>query len=167
MSGLRHAITKLADIHFPANATAARRIIDMGENPANVHMLGCPSIDIANAIDYGAKLDFQPEIKYRGVGPQINTSESYCVALFHSDTNSVQETEENAEVLLSVLDAHEHKVQTYWFWPNIDAGSEALSKALRRYREKNPQKRMHFIQNMSPEDFFEIMLSFGFRNRKF
>lgn len=153
---VRHANTKLADIHFPANVNAARRIIDMGESPSSVHMFGCPSIDIAKDINYGTKLDFQPEKKYRGVGPKINTNKNYCVAMFHSDTNSIHETAKHTEVLLSVLDAYEHKLQTYWFWPNIDAGSEALSKVLRRYREKNPQKRLHFIQNMSPEDFLKL-----------
>lgn len=42
---MRHAITKLAHIHFPATQTSADRIIKMGEDPASVHVVGSPAID--------------------------------------------------------------------------------------------------------------------------
>jgi UDP-hydrolysing UDP-N-acetyl-D-glucosamine 2-epimerase len=42
---MRHAITKLAHLHLPATALSAERIIRMGENPANVHVVGSPAID--------------------------------------------------------------------------------------------------------------------------
>src|SRR5205809_910666 len=43
---IRHAITKLAHIHFPANREAADRIIRLGEHPDAVHVVGCPRIDL-------------------------------------------------------------------------------------------------------------------------
>ena len=43
---IRHAITKLAHVHFPANQDAADRIIRLGEDPATVHVVGCPRIDL-------------------------------------------------------------------------------------------------------------------------
>lgn len=42
---MRHAMTKMANIHFPATQTSAERIIKMGEEPANVHVVGSSSID--------------------------------------------------------------------------------------------------------------------------
>jgi UDP-hydrolysing UDP-N-acetyl-D-glucosamine 2-epimerase len=42
---MRHAMTKLAHIHFPATQTSAERIIKMGEDPARVHVVGSPAID--------------------------------------------------------------------------------------------------------------------------
>ncbi len=47
---MRHAITKLAHIHFPATQTSAERIIKMGEDPAHVHVVGSPAIDGLDAI---------------------------------------------------------------------------------------------------------------------
>lgn len=41
----RHAITKLSHLHFPTTEEAARRILQMGEDPARVHMCGSPSVD--------------------------------------------------------------------------------------------------------------------------
>ena len=42
---VRHAITKLAHIHFPTTELSKQRLIQMGENPKNIHVVGCPSID--------------------------------------------------------------------------------------------------------------------------
>jgi UDP-hydrolysing UDP-N-acetyl-D-glucosamine 2-epimerase len=41
----RHAVTKLADVHFPTHHEAAKRIRAMGENPAMIFMHGSASID--------------------------------------------------------------------------------------------------------------------------
>src|SRR5262245_19589653 len=43
---IRHAVTKLAHLHFPANAQAAARIIRMGEDADRVHVVGCPRVDL-------------------------------------------------------------------------------------------------------------------------
>src|SRR5713101_8340991 len=47
---IRHAVTKFAHIHFPANAQAAERIVRMGEDPRTVHVVGCPRVDLVAEI---------------------------------------------------------------------------------------------------------------------
>src|SRR4029077_12904126 len=47
---IRHAVTKLAHIHFPANDRAAKRIIGMGEDADRVHVVGCPRVDLVAEI---------------------------------------------------------------------------------------------------------------------
>ncbi len=42
---MRHAITKLAHVHFPASPESAQRILGLGEHPATVHLVGSPAID--------------------------------------------------------------------------------------------------------------------------
>ena len=37
---IRHAVTKMAHLHFCATKTAARRIVQMGEDPQSVHVVG-------------------------------------------------------------------------------------------------------------------------------
>ena len=44
---MRHAITKMAWLHFPATATAARRIEQLGEDPARVFTVGALGVDNA------------------------------------------------------------------------------------------------------------------------
>ena len=48
---IRHAITKLAHIHFPASVEAAQRIERLGEPSASIHMVGASSMDILRSID--------------------------------------------------------------------------------------------------------------------
>jgi UDP-N-acetylglucosamine 2-epimerase (non-hydrolysing)/GDP/UDP-N,N'-diacetylbacillosamine 2-epimerase (hydrolysing) len=42
---IRHAISKMAHIHFPSNADAGKRLMAMGENPDHVHIVGSPGLD--------------------------------------------------------------------------------------------------------------------------
>lgn len=42
---LRHAITKLSHIHFPATAGAGKRILRLGEEPWRVYVSGAPALD--------------------------------------------------------------------------------------------------------------------------
>jgi len=55
---VRHAVTKLADMHFVCTAKAAERVIRMGENPSTVFMTGCPSIDLASEVLKDPTLNF-------------------------------------------------------------------------------------------------------------
>ena len=66
---VRHAITKLAHIHFPATERAKDFILRLGEDPSSVYLTGCPAIDLVAESDL--KLD--PDIfkKYGGVGEEI------------------------------------------------------------------------------------------------
>ena len=52
---IRHAVTKLCHLHFPATEDAAQRIIRMGEDPARVHVVGCPYVDLIKTLDYQSK----------------------------------------------------------------------------------------------------------------
>ena len=49
-------------------------------------------------------------------------------------------------------------IPTIIFWPNVDAGSDAISKAIREFREKYKLKDIHFFRNFTPEDFLALLL---------
>src|SRR5690606_2559655 len=69
---VRHAITKLSDIHLVTTPMAAERVIKMGENPESVFTTSCPSIDLAKEVFLNPNLDFDPIKKYGGLGADIN-----------------------------------------------------------------------------------------------
>ena len=76
---VRHANTKLADIHLVASKDAKNRVLKMGENPAKVFNTGCPSIDLAKEIQDSPALNFDPIAKYGGVGTDIDWKSGYIV----------------------------------------------------------------------------------------
>lgn len=149
---VRHAVTKLAHLHFAATERAADYLIRMGENPAMVHCTGCPSIDIVANIDLTMPDDLF--VRYKGVGPDLNPKGPYIVVLQHPVTteyghgfSQIQET------LKAVASIH---MQTVWLWPNVDAGSDEISKGLRMFREKQSPDYVHFYRNFTPEDYARL-----------
>jgi len=64
---VRHAATKMAHLHFPSNATAARRLLHMGEEPWRVHCVGDPALDaflhgsFPDRSQLARELEFEPD----------------------------------------------------------------------------------------------------------
>src|SRR3954452_9150324 len=65
---VRHAVTKLSNLHLVSTEQAAERVIRMGEISERVFVTGCPSVDLAVEILEEPKLSFDPFTKYGGVG---------------------------------------------------------------------------------------------------
>ena len=155
---VRHANTKLADLHMVASEDAKQRVLKMGENPNMVFNTGCPSIDIANEIKNNATLDFDPIEKYGGVGVDINwKKEGYLVVMQHPVTTEYKTARKDVEETLHAI--HELNIPTFWFWPNVDAGSDGTSSGIRSFREIHQPKNIHFFKNMEPNDFLKLLVN--------
>jgi UDP-hydrolysing UDP-N-acetyl-D-glucosamine 2-epimerase len=152
---VRHAITKLSDYHFVASADAYKRVIRLGEEKDIVFNTGCPSIDLAAGIIKGSSLHFNPFEKYSGVGNKFNYSDGYLVVLQHPVTTEYLQSQEHIEITLSAI--HEIGLPTFWFWPNVDAGSDGTSKGIRLFREDCINNKIHFFKNMEPMDFLKLI----------
>lgn len=147
---VRDSITKLADVHFPATSAAAQRLVDMGEAEEFIFECGCPSIDLAHRID-PSKTE-ESLAKYRGAGTPIDWKSPYLLMLQHPVTTSYgsgyDQTMQTLEALQEFPD-----LQKVVMWPNIDAGSDDVSKAIRHYRETHPNEEMFLMKNFAPEDY--------------
>jgi UDP-hydrolysing UDP-N-acetyl-D-glucosamine 2-epimerase len=152
---VRHANTKLADIHFVTSDDAKQRVIKMGEDPDYVYNTGCPSIDLAAEVVKNSSLDFDPFKKYGGVGQQFDYNNGYLVVMQHPVTTEYASAREDVLKTLRVID--ELKVPTFWFWPNVDAGADGTSSGIRSYREHHDLKHIHFFKNMEPLDFLKLL----------
>jgi UDP-hydrolysing UDP-N-acetyl-D-glucosamine 2-epimerase len=152
---VRHAVTKLSDLHFVATKKAAERVIRMGEEPAKVFVTGCPSIDLAAEVLLNPKLDFDPFKKYGGVGGQANLSTGYLVVIQHPVTTEYEQAKQHIfETLHAVRD---NELPALWFWPNVDAGSDGTSNGIRTFRELEKPGNIHFFKNMAPTDFLRLI----------
>jgi UDP-hydrolysing UDP-N-acetyl-D-glucosamine 2-epimerase len=154
---VRHAVTKLSNLHMVSNQRAAQRVLQMGETPASVHVTGCPSIDLAARVAAEGENDFDvyAEMGGAGVGRPFGRNEDYLVVMQHPVT-----TEHEASVVQveKTLYAINHLgISTFWFWPNVDAGSDGTSAAIRRYREAHDPEHIYFLKNLSPENFLRLL----------
>ncbi|MFN4164161.1 MAG: UDP-N-acetylglucosamine 2-epimerase [Ferrovibrio sp.] len=150
---VRHAITKLAHIHFPASQRAAENVIRMGEDPARVFMTGCPSMDLLSEIDLTLPADFFH--RSSGVGPSLDEAAPYLVVLQHPVTTEYGDAYRQIEETLKAV--QRTGMQVAWLWPNVDAGSDQISKRLRIFRERNPGAQIHFFKNFSAEDYARLI----------
>jgi UDP-hydrolysing UDP-N-acetyl-D-glucosamine 2-epimerase len=152
---VRHAVTKLADVHFVATEKSAERVIRMGEDPSRVYVTGCPSIDIAAEILEQPQLDFDPFEKYGGVGQRVDLSEGYVVVMQHPVTTEYKMARHHVNETLAAMKNIDRPV--LWFWPNVDAGSDGTSRGIRAFREAHNPDNFHFFKNMSPHDFLRLI----------
>ena len=153
---VRHANTKLADIHLVASKDASERVIKMGEDPHYVINTGCPSMDLAKEVFEDSELDFDPLEKYGGVGEIGNwEKEGYLVVMQHPVTTEYTHAREHVEATLKAVE--NLNIPTFWFWPNVDAGADGTSNGIRAYREQQHPKNIRFFKNMEPNDFLKLI----------
>jgi UDP-hydrolysing UDP-N-acetyl-D-glucosamine 2-epimerase len=152
---VRHAVTKLADVHFVSNERAAENVRRMGERAETVHVTGGPDIDLAAQIK--AQGDGVADVfeRFGGVGEQLDLSEGYVVVVQHPVTTSYAEARRQVWKTLEAM--HQVGLPTLWFWPNVDAGSDGTSKGIRIFREQHRPANMHFFRNLPPEDFLHLV----------
>ncbi len=152
---VRHAVTKLSNLHFASTRQAAERLTRMGEEPSSIFVTGCPSIDLAAEVTRKPELDFDPLERYGGVGVKLDLSSGYVVVMQHPVTTEYESArEQTVETLHAVRDLG---LSTFWFWPNVDAGSDGTSNAIRAFREAERPANIHFFKNFSPIDFLRLI----------
>jgi UDP-hydrolysing UDP-N-acetyl-D-glucosamine 2-epimerase len=150
---VRHACTKLSHVHFPATEQSAKVIEQLGEDPDSIFVTGCPSIDIAKqATDIPISNVLS---NYKGVGNELNHNDEYFLVSQHSVTTNYLNARD--QILHTLNAVQKLDMQTIWLWPNIDSGSDAISKLLREFREQNVKNKITFYRNFSAEDYARIL----------
>ena len=152
---VRHAVSKLSNLHFAATRGAAERLIRMGEESSSVFVTGCPSIDLAAGVLEQPALDFNPFEKYGGVGTIADLSNGYLVVMQHPVTTQISESRLQITETLEAVEALD--MPALWFWPNVDAGSDEVSRGMRIFREKGRGAKFHYFKNMEPQDFLRLI----------
>ena len=151
---IRHATTKFADIHFPASKSAKERIIKLGENEKNVHLVGCPRIDLVREIIKENKSDFENIINL-GVGEKIDINKPFILVSQHPVTNEFGDGEKQInETLIAIKKIG---LQSIVLWPNADAGSDDIAKGIRKWREEGLDKNIRVFKNLPIKDYINLM----------
>jgi UDP-hydrolysing UDP-N-acetyl-D-glucosamine 2-epimerase len=153
---IRHAVTKLAHLHFPANPQAAARIVRMGEDPATVHVVGCPRIDVVAEIASGGSNGLDWEwLEREGVGGHLSPEEPFLLVAQHPVTTEYGEGERQiGETLAAVVGLG---MPAIVLWPNVDAGSEDVARGMRKFRERQHPEHVRFYKNFPVETFVRLM----------
>jgi UDP-N-acetylglucosamine 2-epimerase (non-hydrolysing)/GDP/UDP-N,N'-diacetylbacillosamine 2-epimerase (hydrolysing) len=123
---LRHAITKLSHIHFPATPGSARRLVKLGEDRRRIHQVGSPGLD--GIVHRAAKPAVMAE-KF----PQLSRGE-FALIVLHPTDNRKEVEFDRAGIMLSAA-ATAGIAQTVVVYPNSDPGSRQIIRCWRQRRE--------------------------------
>jgi len=104
---IRHAITKFAHIHFPANEDSRNRIIKMGEDEKYVFNVGCPRIDlVANELKNDSYVALKDLFSaYGGVGKGFDIEHPYLLVSQHPVTTEYGKNRKQIEQTLRALES--------------------------------------------------------------
>ena len=157
---IRHAITKLAHLHFPATELAKQNIIRMGENPAHVFNFGCPRIDAVKAfLERGYTDELSNFTSTEGIGDVFDINEPFLLISQHPVTTEYGSGESQINETLEAVHAvqEEHDILAVLLWPNADAGTEDIARGIRKIREKHALKRFHAFKNFPLPLYVHLM----------
>ena len=128
---IRHAVTKMSHLHFVSNEEARNRLIQLGEIPDAIHVIGSPDMDVM----VSSKLPSLAEAKTHY---EIHF-DHYAVLMFHPVTTELHLMEQAANDLFKAADMSD--TNFIGIYPNNDAGSELIMKALDGY-QSHPRFRV-------------------------
>lgn len=142
---IRHAITKLSNIHFAVTKKSKERIIKMGEVPKYVFLTGSPSIDevISQKITNKKELEKKYHIKF----------ENLVLLVQHPITT--QHTQSQKEIMNSLNAIIKFKKNIIAISPNSDAGGMKILETLKEYSKK--YEFLKFFQSLPRNDYLGIL----------
>lgn len=145
---MRHAITKLAHLHFVSAEGHRRRVIQMGENPACVHLVGAPGLD---NVAFLKLLDRTATEKLVG----MKLREPVFLATYHPATLGALSPELAMKELLDALDMFPSS-SVVLTMPNADAGGRAVG-ALAMAHAKANEGRVAFVKSLGQTGYLSMM----------
>jgi UDP-hydrolysing UDP-N-acetyl-D-glucosamine 2-epimerase len=151
---IRHTITKLAHIHFPATEQSRERILRMGEDPRYVFRVGCPTIDVLKNMDFTIDENIF-ERNGKGYGDPLDFTKPYLLVLQHPVTTEYERARRDMEETIAAIRAI--NMPTLFFWPNVDAGSDGASAAVREFLKNPGLPALRIFKHFTPEDFYRVL----------
>jgi UDP-N-acetylglucosamine 2-epimerase (non-hydrolysing)/GDP/UDP-N,N'-diacetylbacillosamine 2-epimerase (hydrolysing) len=120
----RHAITKLANIHFPATKKSSDRIVRMGEDEWRVHQVGSPALDV---------ILNEPLLSAKALTKELdlNLSQPLILLIQHSVTTQADKAPKQMRKTLEAVT--EAGYPTVLIYPNSDAGGRKMIEVIKEY----------------------------------
>jgi len=128
---IRHAITKMSQIHFTSTETYRNRVIQMGENKANVFNVGAPGIDNIVNLKLLIKKELEEELGWE-------FGDKSALFTYHPVTLDISNAEEDiANILENIKKSNLNVLFTY---ANADDSGRVINNKIELFCQENPQK---------------------------
>lgn len=134
---MRHAITKMAHVHFVTNAQSAQRVRQLGEDPEYVHNVGSPGLD---------HLKRRPLLDRAALEERLGAKlgKRNLLITFHPVTLETDNGEAQLTELLAALDGLDRSIALWFTLPNADSGGRAMGERVKSWVAANaPRARFY------------------------
>jgi UDP-N-acetylglucosamine 2-epimerase (hydrolysing) len=146
---IRHAVTKMSHVHFVANQSAMKRLIQLGEDENVVHIIGSPDIDVMNSNSLPSLVEVRRHY-------QIDFTE-YAVLAFHPVTTEVIDLRHQTRTILDALKRSERNYVV--IYPNNDFGAEII---IEEYKRIAANPKFKIFPSMRFEYFLTLLKNADF-----
>jgi GDP/UDP-N,N'-diacetylbacillosamine 2-epimerase (hydrolysing) len=134
---VRHAISKLATLHWVATDESRERLIRMGEHAERISVVGAPGLDGIEADAQAGEAGLKALLQERfGSVPA-----RFVLALMHPESASAVSAQEQTQMLAQTVEQMELPV--LWLKPNADSGSAGVLAALEHMQRGHVQIVAH------------------------
>jgi UDP-N-acetylglucosamine 2-epimerase (non-hydrolysing)/GDP/UDP-N,N'-diacetylbacillosamine 2-epimerase (hydrolysing) len=135
---VRHAMTKLAHLHFTTNQQASNRVLAMGEEPWRVHTVGFPAIDLIQVGNFASADEVRTRLGLDLSRPVVLFTQHSVTTEFYLAARQVTPSLEALERLAR------DGVQVVATFPNNDAGGQRIIAALEAWAARGiPNVQLH------------------------
>lgn len=128
---VRHAMTKLAHLHFTTNIQATNRILAMGEEAWRVHTVGFPAIDLISEGRYAGAEEVKTKLGLDLKRPLVLFTQHSVTTEFDQASNQL------APSLKAIEQIAKEGIQVILTYPNNDAGGSAIIEDLENLKSRN------------------------------
>ena len=152
---IRHCITKMSHIHFPSTELSAQRVQSLGENPENIFNVGCPAVDFIKGVDFVERdqLNTLPGLKTL----KVDFENPYHILAYHPVTTEYGNAGTDMTEALEAL--QQTGTQTILIYPNPDAGSDGILRAIRSFTRRHKKKSVliNKYKNLPFESYLNLL----------
>lgn len=144
---IRHAITKMANIHFVSNEDSRKRIIQMGEHPSSVFTVGSPALDSILHLKRLSKDELQEELNIRFKKWNI-------LITFHPETRA-NNTQKDLHELLNALSSLDENHCLIFTSPNADSEGLLFLNKIQEFAQS--KDNVYFFSTLGQNNFVSLM----------
>ncbi|MBU3175915.1 UDP-N-acetylglucosamine 2-epimerase (hydrolyzing) [Clostridium estertheticum] len=149
---IRHAITKLANIHFVSNSECKDNLMGMGEVEDNIHITGCPTMDLFKKVNEQDIRHITTE--YCDIN-ENHLGRKYIIVSFHPVTTEYSGNQDQFRKLLGIIVSLNVKV--IWIYPNVDAGGDLIRQEIEKFRKQDQNGNIHFFKHFNILQYLTIL----------
>lgn len=129
---VRHAMTKLAHLHFTTNQQSSNRVMGMGEEPWRVHTVGFPAIDLVQQGIFTGREEILARYHLDPARPIILFTQHSVTTQFDEAQNQIR------PVLAGLRELAREGAQVILTYPNNDAGGRHIIAELEAFVRDGP-----------------------------